>query len=190
MSDSAKLPNTSGMTTNQQAPTSMIAPSLSDLANKIKDAHRAVLDATINVVARAITAGEALLEAKTKLGHGQWLPWVKELCDLSERTAQRYMNLAENKTKLGELLREKSARLADLTLTEAERLLGHSKSSGSGRSPNASDSYDKAEKKLIDRLKALSFEAAEAAAEVTIRQLKDTISTMKAGAKNVSARAA
>jgi hypothetical protein len=178
------------MTANQQAPTSMVAPSLSDLANKIREAHRAVLDATKNVVARAITAGEALLEAKTKLGHGQWLPWVKERCDLSERTAQRYMNLAENKIKLGDLLREKSARLADLTLTEVERLLGHSKSSGSGRNPNASDSYDKAQKKLIDKLKALSLEDAEAAADETIKQLKSTIATMKAGAKNVSAKAA
>lgn len=42
-------------------------------------------------VDHARQAGALLLEAKASLGHGQWLPWLKEHFDFTERTAQRYM---------------------------------------------------------------------------------------------------
>jgi hypothetical protein len=182
--------------TNQQPATTNAARTpLLDLVSKIKTALEAVTSARKNLVVHAIIAGDALLEAKATMGHGEWGPWLEKYCSLSERTAQRFMSLAKNKARL----QSKSANLADLKLTEAEKLLfndddaardtgkGHG---GSYRGLNTSDSYDKAEKKLIDRLKALSLEEAEAAAEDTIKQLKSTVATMKAGAKNVSARAA
>ena len=42
----------------------------------------------------AIEAGALLLEAKEQLKHGQWLPWLKDHCTISERTAQLYMRTA------------------------------------------------------------------------------------------------
>jgi len=41
-----------------------------------------------NSVRHAIAAGTLLIEAKDKLGHGQWLPWLRDHCTISERTAQ------------------------------------------------------------------------------------------------------
>src|SRR5262245_60930164 len=44
---------------------------------------------------------------------------------------------------------------------------------------NTSDEYDKAEKKLIERLKALRADTAEACMTETIKKLKETVTTMK-----------
>ena len=41
-----------------------------------------------------LTIGRCLIEAKEKLPHGEWLPWLNEQVDLSERTAQKFMKLA------------------------------------------------------------------------------------------------
>jgi hypothetical protein len=42
-----------------------------------------------------IEAGKLLLEIKSELNHGEWLPWLREHFDLSERTARNYMTVAE-----------------------------------------------------------------------------------------------
>jgi hypothetical protein len=44
----------------------------------------------------AMAAGDLLLEAKLRLKHGEWLPWLAEHRSMSERTAQRYMRLARD----------------------------------------------------------------------------------------------
>lgn len=47
-----------------------------------------------DVVASSIwEIGKRLCEAKELLEHGQWLPWLKEFVEISERTAQRFMSL-------------------------------------------------------------------------------------------------
>jgi hypothetical protein len=131
------------------------------------------------------------------------LLWLKTNCDLSERNPQIYMQLANNMTKL------KSAEAADLsTLADALRFIqipdgsqsqnggnrNQSQSGGSqrqsgrgGGSHNASDLYDRAQEKLIKKLQALSVAQAEAAADATIKQLRNTVATMKAGAKSANA---
>ncbi len=45
-------------------------------------------------VESAIERGQKLIEAKAELSHGEWLPWLREHCDMAERTAQDYMALA------------------------------------------------------------------------------------------------
>ena len=40
-------------------------------------------------------AGDLLWEAKAQLGHGEWTAWVLRHFELSQRTAIRYMKLAE-----------------------------------------------------------------------------------------------
>jgi hypothetical protein len=171
------------------------------LASRIKAAHKSITEHTRNIIDRAIEAGDALNQAKAKLDHGQWLPWLRNNCDLSERNAQIYMQLANNKSQL------KSAAAADLsTLADALRFIqttdssqtqtatsnqsqsGSSQSQSSGgNGGNASDLYDRAEKTLIRKLQALSVEQAEGAAKETIKELNSTVATMKAGAKSAKA---
>ena len=42
-----------------------------------------------------IAAGQRLIEVKDRLGHGNFLPWIKQEFDWSERTAQNLMSTAE-----------------------------------------------------------------------------------------------
>jgi hypothetical protein len=65
-----------------------------DLAARIRTAHDAVRRSLGDALRHATEAGRLLLEAKSAVGHGGWLPWLKENCGLSERTAQVYMRLA------------------------------------------------------------------------------------------------
>jgi hypothetical protein len=106
--------------------------SLDDLAQRIKTYHAGVLEAARNVVVKAISAGLLLKEAKGKVPHGEWLSWLDEHCELSERTAHRYMQLAANKSKIDDALRGKSATMATLSLNKALRLIETRPASGDG----------------------------------------------------------
>jgi len=68
---------------------------LTVLAADIVAAHNDVLAFEAKATERAIGAGKLLIEAKDSLKHGQWLPWLKANFAFSERTAQRYIRLAE-----------------------------------------------------------------------------------------------
>jgi Protein of unknown function (DUF3102) len=93
---------------------------LVDLAARIKTEHEAVATSLKESVRHAIAAGEMLIEAKAQVKHGQWLPWLREHCTISERTAQLYMRCAKNRKEI-----EKQNRngVADLTLNEAAAVL-------------------------------------------------------------------
>lgn len=76
------------------------------------------------IVHSFIEIGKLLIEAKAQLanGHGCWLKWLSTSVDISERMAQRYMQLAEeyaNTTSVSDLGITKA--LALLTLPEVER---------------------------------------------------------------------
>lgn len=62
-----------------------------------------------------IEIGRRLNEAKNRLEHGEWLPWLREKIDLSERSAQNFMRLAKEY--------DKSAEIADLGASKALALL-------------------------------------------------------------------
>lgn len=69
-----------------------------------------------------ITIGRGLIEAKALLSHGEWLPWLTERVEYSERTAQRFMLLARdwsNPSALTDLGATKALQL--LALPESER---------------------------------------------------------------------
>ncbi len=100
-------------------PTNEIA--LDALAAEIRTEHDAVHLAAQTATEHAIRCGELLAEAKDGLAHGQWLPWLRDHCALSERTAQAYMRLAR---KHGELDGEKAQRVADLPVREAMKAIG------------------------------------------------------------------
>lgn len=91
--------------------------SLAELAAKIRAEHKAVTAALSTAVEHALQAGAYLTEAKDKLQHGQWLPWL-ERCGISRRTAQLYMQLHRHRTTIEKELRN-SETGPDLTLNEA-----------------------------------------------------------------------
>ena len=62
-----------------------------------------------------IEIGKRLNEAKAQLNHGEWLPWLREKVDISERSAQDFMRLAKEYSK--------SAEIADLGASKALALL-------------------------------------------------------------------
>lgn len=43
-----------------------------------------------------LTIGRGLIEAKALLSHGEWLPWLEERVDISEKVAQNFMRLARH----------------------------------------------------------------------------------------------
>ena len=78
---------------------------LDTLADRIRAAHAEAQSAFVHALDRAMTAGDLLIEAKTQLDHGAWLPWLRDACAVSERTAQAYMRLARNRPALEEQIR-------------------------------------------------------------------------------------
>src|ERR1700730_4774068 len=97
-----------------------LSNSLVDLAARIKTEHKATSDALNSSVEHSIKAGELLLEAKAQLKHGQWLPWLSEHCELSERSAQLYIRIAKNRTTIEKQIRNG---VADLSLNQAAALM-------------------------------------------------------------------
>jgi hypothetical protein len=93
--------------------------SLVVLAARIRAAHEATSTALKSSVEHSIAAGELLIEAKEQVPHGQWLPWLRDRCAISERTAQLYMRLAKNRKEI----EANTQCVADLTLNEAAALL-------------------------------------------------------------------
>lgn len=57
------------------------------ITSEILDAKRAGGEAIL-------TIGRGLIEAKALLSHGEWLPWLEERVEFSEKAAQRFMKLA------------------------------------------------------------------------------------------------
>ena len=69
------------------------------ITSEILDAKRAGGEAIL-------TIGRGLIEAKALLSHGEWLPWLEERVEFSEKAAQRFMKLAReysNPTALSDL---------------------------------------------------------------------------------------
>jgi Protein of unknown function (DUF3102) len=89
--------------------------SLEHLADQICEKHHQVRIATKSGVERGIEAGTLLIEAKAKVKHGEWSRWLRDSCDISERTARLYMQLARSREALEDL--------ADMTIEGAAKLL-------------------------------------------------------------------
>lgn len=76
-----------------ERPMAQLESELADKIEKLADRlHAAVL--------LALSAGDDLIEAKSRLSHGEWGPWLRDHFPLSERTAQDWMRLARNPQRL------------------------------------------------------------------------------------------
>jgi hypothetical protein len=147
---------------------------LAQLAERIKSLHGAVVDAGKNVVRKGIDAGLALMEAKKLVGHGQWLPWLKENCGVSERRAQHYMKLAANRLRIEAAMKSEPG--ADFSLKWAlSQLTEPDDKDGDG----VLGQYDKAHTSLIKRLKALDADDVVVAAERTITELNAVVGAVR-----------
>jgi Protein of unknown function (DUF3102) len=77
--------------------------------------------------AAAIEAGHKLIEAKTLLPHGEWLPWLRDRVEMSERVAQYHMQLA---------LMPNPKRVSDLPVRVALKALRAEKKAKAAAGPN------------------------------------------------------
>ena len=89
---------------------------LPDVVEKIKDALAKIDAAGRSAVTEAVNAGLLLAQAKSRIPHGQWLPWLADNFALGERTAQSYMQLARSAPDLS---RANPQAVADLTIQGA-----------------------------------------------------------------------
>ena len=118
--------------------------------------------------------GKRLAEAKSQLSHGEWLPWLEEKVEFSERSAQQYIRLWKEYGK--------SATVADLGVRKALVLLAlpESEREGFAGGKHVVDGEEKTvsamtvkelEKAIAER-NAARAEAEKAAAD--IQEAKDT----------------
>jgi hypothetical protein len=116
----------------QRGPESSLAD-LHELAERIKEEHSNVASALQQGFMHASAAGELLIQAKAKAGHGKWLSWLRDECEISVRTASLYMRLAKNRRGIEDQI---GNAVADLTLRGAVKLLSP---------PRQSDPHEMAE---------------------------------------------
>ena len=118
------------------------ATDLDTLAAQINAEHAACQTALASGLQRAATAGQLLREAKARLSHGQWLPWLQTHFTGSERTAQAYMRVAREGPRLAE---ENPQRVADLSYRGALQAL---------TAPRPTDSHELRLQQRLDALRA------------------------------------
>jgi hypothetical protein len=157
---------------------------VAEWAAKLKPLCTAVLDAAKSVVPQAIGAGAELYKAKHDVGHGNWLPLLK-LLGLKERTATRWITIANGKIRIDKWLRDKSATMADLTLVKAEEIASGKSTSGGGDS-GALGNYQKTQGQLIKKLRKLPSEDMAEAANATIAELHAVVADLKPAVKNAA----
>jgi hypothetical protein len=83
-------------------PPAVVCPAedLAALAHQANAEHEAGERLTRKGLEHYRLAGEYLLKAKARCGHGKWLAWLKANVRFSQQTASNYMRLAENWDKL------------------------------------------------------------------------------------------
>jgi hypothetical protein len=85
------------------------------LTERINAKYREVEDLARSTVEAGIELGKMLVEKKEALGHGEWLPWLRENFEGSERHAQRFMRLYSERDRL----LSNATRVSDLSLSGA-----------------------------------------------------------------------
>jgi hypothetical protein len=100
------------------------------LIETVRSAHQTVCEAGRTALQAAITAGAALLRLKKLVNHGEWAHYLRHHCELSERTAQTYIQLAVHRV----LIEANPQRAADLSLRGALKLISKKASDKSGKS--------------------------------------------------------
>ena len=150
--------------------------------------------------------GQRLLEAKAMLPRGEWLPWLTERVEFSERQAQRFMKLAQewsNPTALSDLGATKALALLALPPEERQKFLSENHIVDGEEKSVIDMTSRELEKAVKERDEALhAAEAARAAAETAdqsrakmeadmtaLKQLHQAAQTAEAQAREALAEA-
>lgn len=92
---------------------------------KAEGAMRKTLVSMREAIGWAVYLGRCLSEAKqNRCKHGEWETWIAAHCNVSQRTATRYMRVSRSLTNVGE---SKWPRAANLSLRQLEALLAEPK---------------------------------------------------------------
>lgn len=130
---------------------------------------REILDAKRRGGEAILTIGRCLTEAKQALPHGEWLPWLNERVEFSERTAQNFMRLARewsNPQALADLGAAKALTLLALPAEERESFIAENHVVG-GEEKTVIDMTSRELEKAIRERKEAQEAAAKAQAEAS-----------------------
>ncbi|MGI8805121.1 MAG: DUF3102 domain-containing protein [Thermoleophilaceae bacterium] len=94
------------------------SPAPGALAGRIRAEHELAQQALTSAVDHGVRCGLLLEQAKAGVAHGEWLPWLADNVEFSERTAQVYMRLAANAQRASHLEAATSIRAALAELVE------------------------------------------------------------------------
>lgn len=123
-----------------------------------------ILDAKRRGGEAILTIGRCLTEAKQTIPHGEWLPWLNERVEFSERTAQNFMRLARewsNPQALADLGAAKALTLLALPAEERESFIAENHVVG-GEEKTVIDMTSRELEKAIRERKEAQAEASAA----------------------------
>ena len=108
-------------------------PTLEMLTAEFQRHQAHIVDALRRALTHARHAGAALCAIKERVREREldWVPWVKENLQISDRKASMYMKFHREWHRLEELCRRNQQDIADLTITKANSMLA--KNRGGGR---------------------------------------------------------
>ena len=124
-----------------------------------------ILDAKRRGGEAILTIGRCLTEAKQALPHGEWLPWLNERVEFSERTARNFMRLSRewsNRQALADLGAAKALTLLALPAEERESFIAENHVVG-GEEKTVIDMTSRELEKAIRERKQAEASAAEQA---------------------------
>jgi hypothetical protein len=143
-------------------------PGSADIAKTLNAQYAAVVAG--GIVLKAIEFGHSLNRTKRDVGYGLWGSWVAANCKFTERTAFRYINLAEKQDKLP--LKDQT-RMSELTLNEALRLVADPTVKKVQDPHKAVEAVDRATKALLENLWKLDPSSAGYKIKAVMEQLQE-----------------
>jgi hypothetical protein len=78
----------------------LVSNRLPILAAEINAEHKAAFGAAKQAKAHAAECGRLLLEAKSLLPHGEWIPWLEANTEVGPRQSQKYMRVAKHRPEI------------------------------------------------------------------------------------------
>lgn len=87
----------------------LIQSELAEIANKIKGHSQRMRAIGAMALTTARNTGDLLIEAKSKLPHGQFSRWIDEHCEITARYAQISMQISENWSLIADQMRNNFA---------------------------------------------------------------------------------
>jgi Protein of unknown function (DUF3102) len=145
------------------------------LVARINAAHDQAHQSARTAIEYAAECGRLLIEAKTKVGHGGWLPWIEANLSFGARQAQRYIRLAAfieqhpNATAKSHLTID--GVLA--AISEPAQKPGRARPKPKWEPANATPEKDDPRNRLITAVRDLNVTWAPAAIESTVAVLTD-----------------